>query len=473
MELYSNKDIEFLKEKHDELIDKIEEKKSNIYEPTKKELMDAVEEVIKFVRSKKRKIYGGTAQNEAVKMKNPKDAFYKDDIVPDIDVYSPDPINDLYELCDILYEKGFKDVQGKEKLHKETYGVFVNMSKAPVCDLSYVPRNVYNKIPFFEKDGLIYTHPSFTMIDLYKIMSEPYFSSFRWCKVPQRLQLLQKHYPFNPASKPIPSIPDFKGPKGEYTEIANFINGYITNNEKVICIGIFAYNCFLQESEWNKYKYIDVPFYQLVLIDYKETGRKMINKLREKYKEITVVEHYPLWQVYGQNAIIYHKDVKIAHIYDYWKRCTPVKKIIPREFIEGKVVMGNKKDFIQLACYDYMLYMNMALNFYCRVNDLKEICNYYNIMLSHLVEMRNYYFKKHKNGLFDNTIFEEFIIDCIGYGEDPVRTANKIRMKKEVFKYKPPGATNIDWQFANTSGNSIKNEKNLKLTDIKFVEYNI
>src|SRR3990172_8723129 len=189
MELYNNKDVEFVNEKIDDITDVIEHKKLEIFEPTKQELMDANKVVMQFIKDKKRKIYGGFAQNKAIVNKKPEDAFYDEDDIPDIDVYSPEPIKDLIELSDILHAKGFKHVDGKEAEHKETYKIFANYAK--VCDLSYVPRNIYYKIPFIEIDGIQYTHPSFTYIDLYRMLTDPYFSSFRWKKIFPRLYKLQ------------------------------------------------------------------------------------------------------------------------------------------------------------------------------------------------------------------------------------------------------------------------------------------
>ena len=45
------------------------------------------------------------------------------------------------------------------------------------------------------------------------------------------------------------------------------IYDFIKNNEDTILIGNYAYNCFLNESGANK-KYIDVPFYDIVLLNY-------------------------------------------------------------------------------------------------------------------------------------------------------------------------------------------------------------
>ena len=172
MELYTLRDVELVNSKIDDITDIIEKKKLHIFEPTKKEIMEANEIVMEFIKTHKRKIYGGYAQNKVIVSKNKNDGFYDEDDIPDIDVYSSEPIKDLVELCNILKSKGFKNVMGQEALHKETYKIFVN--QANVIDLSYVPRNIYNKIPFIELNGINYVHPSFVYIDIYRMLTDPY-----------------------------------------------------------------------------------------------------------------------------------------------------------------------------------------------------------------------------------------------------------------------------------------------------------
>src|SRR5438552_477397 len=134
MQLYDIKDLELIDSQIDKITNKIESKKLEIFEPTKKELMDVNNIILNYIKENKRKIYGGYAQNQLIKLKNPKDVFYQETDVPDIDFYSPDPISDLIKICNNIYKKGYKPVEGKEATHKETYSIFVNYKL--VCDIS-------------------------------------------------------------------------------------------------------------------------------------------------------------------------------------------------------------------------------------------------------------------------------------------------------------------------------------------------
>src|SRR3972149_4964900 len=114
MELLRNSDIKLINEKINDIIEEIEETKLEILDPTKKELIEINNIILNFIKEHKRKIYGGYAQNQVVILKNPKDAFYKENKLPDIDFYSPDPLYDLKELSNRIYDAGHHNVEAKE-----------------------------------------------------------------------------------------------------------------------------------------------------------------------------------------------------------------------------------------------------------------------------------------------------------------------------------------------------------------------
>lgn len=458
--MYSETDLEIIDQKLDDIIDGIEEKKLEIFEPTKKEVMAAYVIVLDFIKEKKRKVYGGFAQNKAVITKEPKDTFYKETAIPDIDYYSPEPLQDVKELSDRLFKAGFKDVEGAQGQHSETYKIFVN--GANVSDISYVPKNVYNKIPFHVIDGIHYVHPSFIYLDLYRIATEPYFSSRIWKKVFPRLYKLQKHYPFNKATSPLNSAYDVpKDKQDKVKEINKIILNEIKTKETIFAIGQYAYNCFLEESGIlkdksfkNKYKQIQTPFMQLVSTNYIPDTVDLVNLIKSKVSNITYKEFYPLWQFTGYSTIVYYDDFPVLHITHYGDRCTPIRKC----------------DGIQIGSFDYVFYMNLVSLLRVRINEVEEKIHYHNIMTSHLIEIRDYYFKKTKKNLLDDTLFQSFIAECIGKGYDPVREARDQKMKKikqgkmAVWRYHPESPREVpDYKFANTSGNEINKNFNMKV----------
>lgn len=463
--MYSKQDLELIDNKLDDIIEEIDEEKLKKFEPTKDELMAANKIVMDYIRENKRKIYGGYAQNQAVISKDPKDTFYKGTELPDIDFYSPDPLNDVINISNKLHAAKFKNVEGNEATHKETYKIFVNYGN--VADISYVPRNIYNKIPFIIIDGIHYVHPSFMIIDLYRMMSEPYFSSFRWKKIFPRLYKLQKHYPFPKASKPLNSAYDIpKDKESKVKEINKIILDELVNKDNFIIFGQYAYNCFLEESgiSGNKYKLIPIPFLQIISTNYIPDTVKLIQLLKSKsvYSEkISYREFYPLWQFTGYSTIIYYDSFPVLHITSHNNRCTPIKKVH---------ILNSKNKFLQIGCFDFVFLMNLISLLRVRINEVEDKIHYHNIVTSHLIEMREYFFKKNNKNLLDDTIFQSFIPDCVGPTIDPMREALLVSKEKREhnkpakWRYNPTIPREApEFIFANTSGNEINKSRNLKI----------
>ena len=263
MSIYNNDDIKLLQENLSLLDNIIEQRKAELYEPFKKEKDEVSKIILEFIKKNKRKIYGGYAINKLVADKDPKDTIYKEYQTPDIDFYSPTPIEDLMNLCNIIYESGHKRVSGQEAQHKDTYSIFVNFTL--YCDISYVPRNIYNRLPFKELNGVYYTHPHFMTIDYLRMLADPLGSSWRIEKSIKRFALLQKYYPLPIINKSI-SVFDSTPDIDKATDI---ISKFLLNNKTCISLGYFAYNYFTTIGNKNKSP-ITVPYHEFISINYKE-----------------------------------------------------------------------------------------------------------------------------------------------------------------------------------------------------------
>ena len=475
--MYSQRDVELIKNNIEPIIDQIELDKLNIYEPTKDEQMKAINIVLEYVKEKKRKIYGGYAQNKLVMYKDKKDNFYKETNIPDIDFYSPEPLQDVKNICDLLYEAkiGENVVEGKEAVHKETYTVFLNFENT--CDISYVPLHMYHKIPFIEIDGFIYVHPSFIYLDLYRVLSEPHFSSRTWDKHFSRLYLLQKHYPFKIYNEKLNSSYDIpKQNEQKILQLNKFILNEIKNKDSFIIVGQCAYNYYLEESHIKDkiYSYINIPLIQIISTNYVHDASTLIRIIKEHEDSITFTEFYPFWQFTGYSIIVYYDNIPLVHIASHNDRCTPIKKVSFKTFYDNKVI-EDKKSFVQLGSFDTIFLMNLVAGFRCRVNELSDKCSYHNVFTSHLIMIRNYYFEKTNKNLLNDTLFQSFIPKCIGQSEDPMKERLKERRKKAqenklvIYKYVPGlGMTVPNFKFANTSGNQIMKAINLKVTKYVF-----
>ena len=147
--MYTDKDNSKLQNNIEDIKLQVEKIILTKLEPTEDKRWKIVNIVRDFVIEKRRKLYGGFALNELIKDVDPSDVFYDAKNVKcwDIDFYSPNPILDAMELANILHKKGYKHIRASEALHDETYKVYVETEE--FADISYVPKPIYNKIPFF------------------------------------------------------------------------------------------------------------------------------------------------------------------------------------------------------------------------------------------------------------------------------------------------------------------------------------
>ena len=111
-------------------LDNLEENAATIsmskYDPTRDERNKVYSDIIKFINERKRIVYGGYAQNSLILKKNKDDGFYKESDFADIEFYSPTPVEDTIDLCDMLYNAKYKYVEASEGVHNQTYKIFVN-----------------------------------------------------------------------------------------------------------------------------------------------------------------------------------------------------------------------------------------------------------------------------------------------------------------------------------------------------------
>ena len=145
IDLYTQYDIDVIADNIDMLVKEADKVVKTTYEPTIDEFKSVVKAIKEFIKSKDRIVYGGSALNTLIQHKNPKDGIYDDLKKADYEFYSPEPIKDLKDLCDSLHAKKFKDIQGVQAQHGDSYKVFSNFED--VSDISYVPTYIYNKMP--------------------------------------------------------------------------------------------------------------------------------------------------------------------------------------------------------------------------------------------------------------------------------------------------------------------------------------
>ncbi|WEG42116.1 BA71V-C475L [African swine fever virus] len=161
------------------------------------EIEAALEVVREFIIKKKLILYGGIAIDYALHLKG--SSIYPEGERPDFDMFSPNHVEDAYELADLLYEKGFKQVGTVRAIHVQTMRVRTDF--VWVADLSYMPSNIFDTIPTLTYKNLKIIHPDYQRAGLHLAFCFPFdnppredvFSRFK--KDLQRYNLIEKYYP--------------------------------------------------------------------------------------------------------------------------------------------------------------------------------------------------------------------------------------------------------------------------------------
>ncbi len=449
--MYRIKDVEAIKDIMPELNDKIQEKRLMSLAPTIDERKNVNSVIYDFIIKKKRVVYGGYAQNKLISKKNSNDAFYTKLDTPDIEFYSPTPIEDMIDICNILYKKGFSRVQGQEGVHNETYKIFVNFED--YCDISYMPKNIYNNIPTKLIDQMRFADPLFMLIDSFRVYSDPTTSWWRIEKSFKRTELILKHYPI-PKNKENLKIKFEEKPNQETKDILRYIRKRIFHKfESIVVTGFYAYNYYIKKAKLLNLIVLE-PYYEIISVDYLNDIKKIHEILKKKYgKDLTTKEFYPFFQFTGKSAMFLYKGKKILQVYDRNNRC-----LVFNISQHKKVKIGT----IQLLILTILIHIAYSQINRIRIEELN-----FKIVLSNLIYARDTFLEKNNLTVVDKSPFMEFSIDCIGETIEQTRIQRlqieerKKKKKPLVFRYEPSDKEKKvpNYLFDNSSGNQVTNNK--------------
>jgi len=170
--------------------------------------------------------------------------------------------------------------------------------------------------------------------------------------------------------------------------------------------------------------------------------------------------------------VVYYKKTIILKIYDSNKRCVPYIPV-PTYHFDNKKPSKKDNKTINIGTFSTVIMFTMINIMKARVDTDKSLKDLGYAMVSNLLEMKNNYFISNNKNMYDNTIFKEFVIDCKGKPVTPEHERQimieyrRKHNKKFIFSYDPSdnkGYEKGEWKFFNSSGNPIKEPKNLKLT---------
>lgn len=431
-------------------IDDVKEKaimtKLKKYEPTIDEYFKIRDEILEFIKAKKRIIYGGYAQDQLLKVKDKKDGIYKEYDTPDVEFYTPTPVEDMQELCEVLFGKKYKHVKGGEGVHNETYKVFVNFVN--YCDISYLPDNIYEFVPTIKVNGLDMIHPHFALIDTYRVYTDMLFSNFRLDKTVCRWQKILKHYNTIVNKE---DVSKFRSKK-DHDDVLEFIRHKIIQDSDLVVVGDYCYNYYIKKTKYEKQQ-VNENFYEVISTNYNKEAQIIGRRVKGLYKDdITIEEYYPFFQFWGKRTLILYKGHIVLVIYHSNFRCIPYKESV------------NKK--CKFGTYQLICMYTLINHIYCKISCHKD-SELYLIMLSNLEKGKNQYIDEHKISIMDDSPFEHFTVNCLGKGTDTIRQSflkgakNIERKRRPKLTYIPMGREppKITVRFDNSSGQLIKDPK--------------
>ena len=441
--MYRQLDIDTILKNLDNIENNAMTIKLDKYEPTLTEINSVYKEITNFIKTNNRIVYGGYAQNELIRNKNKDDTFYKVTDLADIEFYTPDPIGDLIDLCDILYKKKYKYVEGKEGVHIETYKIFVNFMN--YCDISYMPPDIYKNCPTITVDELRLCHPQFMLIDAYRVYCDPMSSYFRLSKTFTRFTKLMKYYPFND-NMIYNKIDITTSNKEEHDGFLYYIRKKIFQHSKLIIVGTYCFNNLMKIAKMPETYLLEDSFYQVISTEYNNDINYIYQKLLKYNKDIKKKSYNPFYQFVDKSTEFYYNDNLILRVYGANDRCT-----VYRKSEKKKVLFGT---FQLLFLYSLINY-NIGI---IRGNKFNETL--YATMIVRLLKARDTYLENNKITILDKSPFQEFTTECIGEPKDILRESFLERAKKREqgkqisFLYKPKGnpGKKPNFKFDNTSG---------------------
>lgn len=473
MEVYNKNTLELLQYFVPEVEAKLADIKKQLYGTPKSEIDTVTSVILNYIKKNNKKIYGGYSLDKLLKNNGKGDYLYHDkvesDSIPDIDMYTTDPVKDIVAISDELYKLGLKRISGREGMHKDTFKLFVNGEQ--YLDLSYVPKFILDNMKSVEINGFNYIDVKFTMIDYYRMICDPIHSNWRLEKTITRLYLMHKNFPFEENNKSI----DIQPSNDEHINVVNFVYDFLVNNNSVIVYGLYAYNYYLAYIksivDVNLHR-TNISFLEFISTDYINNVSELINNLYSKFNksDFKVVEYHPCFQYLEYGCAVFYKDNLLFKCHGHNNICIPYIKVDPYPIVNNKLKRSEiSKKTINIGSFNFNILMCMIANFVCRLkNQPIHACTYQ--MMVHLFSMRSKYLKKTNKTIFDDGLFCEFIIECFGVSLSPQEIKNlaveqrKKEGKRLVFKYEPTGASvNITGHYDNISGNEIKSPQHLKL----------
>lgn len=436
IDFYSDNDLQHINDNLDKIEEDAIKQSYKILDPNNEEYEKVRNVILDFIKKEKKIVYGGSSYNAIIQKNNKTVGIYKEFERYDIEFYSANPINDMIAICNKLNDIDIKYVIGRQAQHDETFTVFANFNQ--YCDMSYMPKIIYDKMEFIEIDGIRYVHPNYILIDIFRMYNDPLTSFWRLPKVFKRMKLLMSEYKFD--FKSVKKV-KFEKLKNHSNIIDYIVPKIVEKFKSIVFVGQLAYQLYVNPEEQIDSKNINQI--EIICDNPVEVGKYIKSvtynwlvendkKLLEKYDDIFSIKFFNrFFQYWAPRSVIYYNNEPIFTIIGNMGRCIPYNKL----------TINNNIDL-------YVGSFLVTFNYFFIGQHYEKIINngfYYadkNIADSMLTE-RNEYLSKNGKNVLDATIYKEFVINCIGdtknFSRESLLKMNERKNKglKPILSYDP------------------------------------
>ena len=424
MSIYSEKDMINIANKLSDI--KAEISSVIIIKPNIDEFNKIIKLLLKFIIINNCIIYGSYALHRLLTEK--KEQLYEETDIYDIDVYSYNPVKIGISLCNFVKKNGY-NITMINGIHKDTYKIYINSYN--YCDISYMPKNIYDTIPIIKHNKLTLIHPLIMIIDKLRMFNNLLNTLWRFDKEYTRINIIMKYYGINNI---INANKLNKIDISDISDILIFIRQNLVKLRKSVIIGYYAYMYYYHIYKSGEIAYY-VPYYEIISTDIENETKIIVKLLKGQFKNIKVVYRYPFFQFLDKSAHIYHNNKLVMIIYGNYKLCQPYL------YLDSKLV--------NIASYSLLL-MYLMIN-YIKFIIFPDDIEKYNMafMIKKMIYMKDEYLNKNELSITDESPFKFFIYQCIG---------NNVMEKKTVkFEYDPNKKSAVPKiKYENTSYDIIK-----------------
>lgn len=419
--------------------------------PTQDILEKAFSILEKYISDNKKIIYGGTAIDLLIK-RYVKDWNISNDIYPDYDFYSSEPIKDLHNICNLIHKEGI-EVKGFSAMHEGTYKIIIGY-RIEFADITYVPLRLLGTMDTISINNMRYVKHKISLIDQYRRISNPLDGSlYKIEKTMKRLFMIENII----RKGKVITKPVLEEQPREIKSIIKKLKNEIKKYDKLIITGNICFNTIVKllGSKYEKYL-VDERYIEVYSRDYLTLAQNLIKFVTDS----SSVELQPFFQYYDKGVYIVYKNYVVAKIYNSTTRCLP--------FMETNIGYVCSIDLLR----EYLL----SRRIWELQNKYKVNARYSEYIYEISLLIEDEYNSRLKVSERDDNILERLRIHCLGKTEhvkvkEQREIKRKIKQKKSArYIYNPSSIQkNVDEikipnkKYPNISGAYMYNEKGLKL----------